>query len=1329
MKTIRRIFLVVLSVLMLSAVSCKADFTFPGGLKELGDEVFSGVASMTGRVVMSDGILKIGSGAFDGTGIHGLEIPAGTQTLSNQPGLQAVYVLFRGNTAVEGLPLARCIIAPMESAAHLWAESANIPFVPLDALMQHEGYYYQQSEGGLKLLCAVDSTAIGTEADIPAIINDLPVTALSGFALCGCGQLENITLPSFVKNSAALSDAIRDCHGAAIHFEGDEGDVAVVAVTADAGPGVTGGSVTWSVEGLENPQQCGYEYILTKDGDAIAAATSDETSYTRQLNEPGAYQLSVTVRSAGRVVAQGVSLTLFIATAPLEMTLPDTLNAGENLNVQVAGLDGALSYSVLLTREDTGESLGTRTITLAGTVTFPGYALDAGVYRVTGYVYGKDFAMSVPTVRRVTVTGQRRACDALDVPAELAPTWKAHINLTGGSVTLEPPSTAPSPVPPPSPVNSNGNLEGVTAIVRTTRSSPGMSSSIMSTALISGDEYTLSASSVGEQWTLAFALYRNGAWTDWSDDYTVDVVAGPPLPDPTVTLLDPASNSEIQQEDILPGQEIQIQLSDINAIVHDWMLSRIADDGSLERVEYYEIGSSSTPGSIVRTLALPARELSPGVYRLTAEMISPHPGYTDNSFVWEFEIGDHGMPAVEVTLDKTDAWLSGDSVALSIHAEGAQSAEIRFRISYGQGVNEINWGYRALDSDGDATLTADMHYDNRFDGCDGMFCVSVLRDGQWSPWERRTVHMHAREPLAVPVVTIPTSTLQNGADLSFSFGEVPNAEAYTAEVYSPYVDGSVYYWRSGETLPGETLTLPGYALNLPSGTYRVDVTAISSEYRSSTGSAQFTLTGRRSEGPAILSQPDALYMYTSVTFTVDAQDAEEVRVCGGEYDSNDDRPYYSLDSARSVPIQDGAAAASFGIYYYEGTNMSFRFAVKRDGVWSDWTQLRYVVQGLPPVAAAGLVCPPSWQAGEDIAIQITPAQGAENYSFSLYQGDNCIYGTGFAEAPRTVLLAGYRLEPGTYRAEVTTSAEGYSEKRVTQAFDIVGGKGQAPSVTVEQTTVTRYAPIRFQIDCEGAEELVVQRDNDYYSAINAFEQITQWSTSSSEMGEQTYRFAALVEGRWTGWSDPIIVTVVDEPDSGLGELVIDAPNGINPGQDLTVSVSAENATSASVSVYNSREQSLFYSGIELSEPFTVPGYLLPAYGLVTVRVSVYNEYHSRTGERTVTIDNAGVTRPTRPGVTPTAVTVAYGETLHIDVTGIDTHRFALRRYRADRTNNVSYQDYDARGSGAFWEERMNREPGYVWKFAFALYDEDSGMWSPWSSICTVTVVEPDEGQN
>ena len=57
MRTKRLISLMILSVLMLSVVSGRADFTFPSGLKEVGDEAFSGVTAMTGRVVMSDGTI------------------------------------------------------------------------------------------------------------------------------------------------------------------------------------------------------------------------------------------------------------------------------------------------------------------------------------------------------------------------------------------------------------------------------------------------------------------------------------------------------------------------------------------------------------------------------------------------------------------------------------------------------------------------------------------------------------------------------------------------------------------------------------------------------------------------------------------------------------------------------------------------------------------------------------------------------------------------------------------------------------------------------------------------------------------------------------------------------------------------------------------------------------------------------------------------------------------------------------------------------------------------------------------------------------------------
>lgn len=1319
-----------------------AELALPDGLKVIEAEAFLNDASVRGVVAIPEGVERIGENAFANTGMYAMDVPATVAVVGAQYGLDAAYVRFRGaDTELLGISGVRCVIAPSPSVARQCAEDGGALFVSEDALVEADGFFYEKSMGALKLLCAADASATGSKVSIPPVIDGLPVNDLSDFAFKGCEGITDITLPGALAGNANLSAALADAMGAHTAFVDPGAGPDVVTVTTDAA-GEVSGEITWRVEGFNRLDGDLFSYALTRDGEEYQLLPdSAEDAFSSLLTEPGAYQLSVEIWRAGEIVARGISPRLLIASEALALSAPEAIRNGANLSVEVTPLSGALSYYILLTREDTGASFGARTLPAAGgTATFAGYALEPGEYRVTGYVYGNDYAASVPTVRRVTVLGEPRpACPALQVPAELAAYRTATISLTGGAFEImepaisggsssapQPPSPTPYTAPPVAVVRASMRYPEYAEGSGSSHPYPSGYAQTVQQELY-GDSYALTQTSEGLHYELAFTVCVDGVWSEWSDNYTVDVVAPPPLPDPAVTFLDPDTGAELLPEEIVPGRAVDIRIDCSYANIGRPALYLLSE-GAREEIESIVVVDSSSGNTRSVRLRVPVRELMPGEYRLEMYLRSQLPYYSSpegDTFAFAFTVPGEAQGAPTVTADKADAFLTNDAVTLSIHAEGADSAYVEFRLGDERsGYSTRSWT-RSLYEDGNATVRADMYYDDdRFDGIPALFQASVSRGGLWSAWTRVNVTMHLREQLGAPAVVPEAAALSAGQDLRFSFAPVAHASQYEAELYSENEGRTVYHWNVGEARPGTVLTLPGYASCLDRGSYTLRVIALADDYRPNTGTAALSVTGRKPDGPAVAADRDEIRIHDSVTFTVTDPDAEEIRV--GRFERREGQEIsYAEQNTSSLSVEGGAAAYTWRVYWEEGTDVLLGFAANRNGIWSGWTELCYTVQGLPQLDGVAVRCRNSYAGGEDVGIGFNAVPNATRYSYDLYNPSGKLIDSRSDETPFALAYAGYELEPGTYRAVVEAHADGYASGASERVFT-VGAKAGAPAVAADKTILALHERATFTITAPGAEALVARTARDgsaswSYTRINAFEDETQWTRERnwSGSGSLVCAFAALVDGRWTEWSPAIGIASADA--APLPEPVIAAPASADAWRDFEVSVAAAAASRCDVELLDARDALLFSGGISLDEggTLTIPGYLM-APGTATLRVTAYGDGGSASAEQAVTVATGGA-RPDAPVITPLSRTEIARQSFAFDIPTSGADRVAVRYYRSGYSNDVTYLDAAAEGDSTAWTD-YRASAGETWKYAFAV--RAGGVWSPWSGICTVQIAEP-----
>ena len=278
---------------------------------------------------------------------------------------------------------------------------------------------------------------------------------------------------------------------------------------------------------------------------------------------------------------------------------------------------------------------------------------------------------------------------------------------------------------------------------------------------------------------------------------------------------------------------------------------------------------------------------------------------------------------------------------------------------------------------------------------------------------------------------------------------------------------------------------------------------------------------------------------------------------------------------------------------------------------------------------------------------------------------------------------------------------------------------------MDRTELSYGEDAAFMITYPGAEALMahISYDKGYgadYNRINAFEDTTGWTvTGDWSTGSRTYAFAALVEGRWSEWSDPITLTVAESPSQQLPQPVINVPASIQRGQDLAVSIEADGADYGYLYLYDAQGTQHFQRNINGgSSQVEIPGYRLPV-GTAKLSVTVYGQNGRNNAETTVDV-TAG-TQPTRPEIAPLSRTETAGNPFSFDIPAEEADRLAVRYYRSGNSNDVYYNDFEADGDSTAWTDGDRYTPGEVWKYAFAR--RVNSVWSGWSAICTVTIAQ------
>lgn len=275
----KKFLMILLCLLMCTAVAAAAEFKLPEGVTEIGANAFEGDTALTGLISLPGSIKQVGHGAFAGTRVHGLIVPAGCETVSGSvlAGTEAAYIYLKGaDTVISGdVSDVVYVFAPTYSPASLLEN-----YYASDTLVPESGFYYSVTTGTAVPLCAVDGTAISGEITVPKLVEGQPVRSLDTLIVHGCDDLEGLRVPAYLAMPDHLSVSTYQTMSA----------TAPVPSKASAAMGDT---VTWTTTVAGAYGDTTYLWTFNTDG-VIETVYTAEPSVEHVMSTAGSCVVSVT---------------------------------------------------------------------------------------------------------------------------------------------------------------------------------------------------------------------------------------------------------------------------------------------------------------------------------------------------------------------------------------------------------------------------------------------------------------------------------------------------------------------------------------------------------------------------------------------------------------------------------------------------------------------------------------------------------------------------------------------------------------------------------------------------------------------------------------------------------------------------------------------------------------------------------------------------------------------------------------------------------------------------------------------------------------------------
>ena len=479
-------------------------------------------------------------------------------------------------------------------------------------------------------------------------------------------------------------------------------------------------------------------------------------------------------------------------------------------------------------------------------------------------------------------------------------------------------------------------------------------------------------------------------------------------------------------------------------------------------------------------------------------------------------------PGITVVPD-ADSVLVNGLIRFTVTAPGAEWYQVQILDSNG---NETYSGWYDLD-----TETGTGSFGIYFDEIDTRtVIVETEIDGKTCNASTSvTVTSATGETFSGTTTIHAASTGKAREDFPVSWDAVPNADRYLLTWTNPY--GT--YWRA--RTDGTQYTINKNWIDVM-GDYTLTVQA----YREG-----YTTEGQGEKAVTF----DSESVDERVTLTVTPTEVE-------------------FGGAISISISTTASSVERFALYSFSTNESYSF--EGDSVSGETI---YACQDLELAAGAWMGDKEEWTSlGNTVHVTVTPPQvsvptevkAGEGFTVtvsnaSLFDGSCIVDGDTriwYNESKKGFAIPGGVMTPGEHTLEIELygSYPSFGSYSRTYTVTAAGEQPGAPAVTVDQTEVPVGGSATFTIVAPGADRLSLKRTNwetyDFPANASGTTQSQEYFDSYDE-GEVSVSYAARVDGVWSPYSEPIIITVTSQGTLADPTPVIGGP--VKAGQDFTVS--------------------------------------------------------------------------------------------------------------------------------------------------------------------------------
>ncbi len=592
-------------------------------------------------------------------------------------------------------------------------------------------------------------------------------------------------------------------------------------------------------------------------------------------------------------------------------------------------------------------------------------------------------------------------------------------------------------------------------------------------------------------WSYVFAVLKNGIWSEWSAPITINTSARPVLAEPVVHA----------SETVIAGNDYTFSFDAVEQASSYGVSIRSAYGGGT----LYSWEEALSDNEMV----VPGYILNGGSYVVNVSAYAA--GYTSSTKTIYITVSGQKPAGPDITVEEPLRIKS--KAEFSVDTEGAEALQVKYQYTAPN-----NWWSEeqiSVPVTGDIT-TWEHSIDEYKQGVNLTVSFAVKVDGVWTAWKTKTYTIEGLPPLDPAVIHV-VDTIEAGKDFSITVDPVENASRYDFGIYKS--DG----WSTG--VDGESIigsqTFSGS--HFEPGDYTIKVRAYSDDYSSSTSEKAFTITGTKPTAPTVSVNKQDAKVRERYVFTIDMENADALR-------------YREYENIYDINVLEDET--QWSTYSYYAGDYEYSFAVRRNGVWSAWSEpITISVTNYDPLPAPEISVTTPLESRRDLMVSLSEVEDATSYRIYLSKTDGTLSFSQTVYSQDTIecTFPGYRLTSGTYTISAYASNSNVTSPTTRKTITIAETDGlPAPSVTPpESTTVASGSYVSFVINSSEAEMIVVR----YFTPGNTND--ISYSTKAAQEGQdettwslyfsgsvQKYSFAVRKDGVWSEWSEFITISSI-----------------------------------------------------------------------------------------------------------------------------------------------------------------------------------------------------------